>query len=636
MKTLVADVESDGLLPTLTKLHCIGIGDPNTDDVILYADHPDYPCLEEGYKRLEEADRVVFHNGLGFDFFAINKVRPGTLRFDQIYDTLIVSRLLDPERRTHNLEDWGVRLGHPKVAHDDWTTFSSAMALRCVEDVRITIKVLRRVWKKSQGWGESVALEHQIRLPLALQEQRGFKLDIAAARELEATLRQEQNDLEDDLDKVFPPIWVGRKKSGDGAIYPWLDDINKCVVVPKAGKITSKGPYVKDAPYCRVQYQTFNPGSRKHIEARLRKEGWKPRVFTDTGAAKLDDKVLNELAETIEVAKPLARYFRLQKQLGQLADGDNAWLKLVDDNDRVHGSVNPNGAITGRMSHFAPNLAQVDKKDLRMRAVWIADDEYLLVGVDADGLELRLLGHFLAPYDNGAFIQSILSGNKADGTDPHSINLRLLKAFDRDRGPKRFIYAMIYGAGNEKLGKILIQDAVDTGNYSPNAAPHLFKRSKSGKVIKRKAMEVGKEGRVALEKGIVGLEHLLKKVKTKHREQGWIRGLDGRRIFTRSEHSALNTLLQGAGAIVMKRALAICHFDLGVKQGFVSNTFEETIDFGYVANVHDETQNEVIPERADEFGDLFADAIRLAGEYYKLRCPMAGSKSIGHNWKETH
>jgi DNA polymerase-1 len=634
--TVVADIETDGLLHDMTRIWVLSIGDPRTDEITAYADQPGFPSLAEGFARLKAADRVVFHNGLAFDLFAINRIAPGTLRVDQVYDTLVVSRLVDPERRVHNLEDWGERLGIPKVeiTEDEWKRWDPKLAERCNIDVKITKEVFKRMWAASKGWERAVELEHKTRVPVSLQEQHGFRIDVPAAQALEAELRQEQMDIERKLQEVFPPMWVARR--GSAARYPRLDDLKDTIRVPKVGTPTGKGEYVKDAPFTPVELLEFNPGSRDHIEARLKlKYGWKPRKFTNSGAAQLDDNVLNELAVFYPEAKELARFFRVKKQLGQLADGEKAWLKLYrgeHPNARVHGSVNTNGAVTGRMSHFDPNLAQVDKKDLRMRAVWVPTLGMKQGGADAEGLELRMLGHYLAPYDGGDYWRSVVYGKKEEGTDVHSRAMKLLSFFDRDQ-TKREEYAYFYGAGNYKLGLIAIEDAQEKGKYNPDDAPWLFRPNGKPK----DPAEIGKVNREKLESGIVGLDSLVERVKQKHKSPGYLIGLDGRRLYTRSAHSALNTLLQGAGAIVMKQALVIFHFEKAPAAGFVSSDFLMLRHgFAYLANVHDEVQAEAPPDLIEEAMKLFAQSITEAGERLNLRVPLAGSYQIGDNWKETH
>jgi DNA polymerase-1 len=608
--TLVADLETDGLLDTITKVWLLSIGEPREPyTIVSYADQPGYPPLAEGFARLATADRVVMHNGMGFDLWAA-RVAGFAIRWDSIFDTLIASRMAHPTWRAHALADWGIRLGVPKVEHSEWDKFSPEMVTRCEGDVRITIQVFRKLWPRVRDQLEALELEHMVAVPIALQEANGFRLNVSMAEALTGELRQEQEDAECVLQQTFKPLFVPKLTKGT------------CLKTPKVGKPEGKGKYVAGCSYGAVEYQVFNPASRPQIEMRLKKEfDWKPSKFTDGGRAQLDETILNDLAVKYPAAAKLSRYFRLSKQLGQLADGDNSWLKLVTPAGRVHGRVNQLGAITGRMSHYKPNMAQVDKKDLRMREVWIPADGWKLVGTDAEGLELRMLGHYLAPYDGGEYGRAVVEGTQEAGTDPHTRVQRAVGLFERDWA-KRLMYAYLYGAGNYKLGLIIYEDADSAKKPRPKGAP----------------ATLGKAARLNLERGIVGLDQLVYQVKKAHATRGWLRGLDGRRITTRSQHSALNTLLQGAGAIVMKKALALFHF-MGTLDGipsYVSDDRLSTMHFAYCANVHDEVQLEADPNLATDFGKRFAHSITLAGECLGLRVPLGGTFAVGDNWKETH
>ena len=635
MNTLIVDLETDGLLPTLSTVWCIAITLADGSESAVYADARGYPPIADGLERLRRADRIVMHNGLGFDLHVLHRFWPGVVPFERVYDTLVVSRLLNPEERTHSLEDWGVRLGHHKVEHEDWTRFSDDMAHRCKEDVAITAKLYNLLEPKVRGWGESVELEHQVRLVIALQEQNGFKLNVEKAQRLEATLRQEQTDVERELQTLFPPVWVAKRTSGTAYLVPGVNTkeeiTQSCVRIPKVGNVKGKGQTIAGAEYTAVELLPFNPGSRHQVSWRLMMKGWAPTKFTEGGTPQVDDNVLQELAKRWPECGALARYFRIEKQLGQLTDGKNGWLKLVNSDGRVYGAVNTCGAVTGRMAHFAPNMAQVDKKDLRMREVWEPRSGWKLVGADAEGLELRMLGHYLARFDGDAYSKAVVEGRKEDGTDVHSIAQKLLKFHKRDN-VKRSEYAYLYGAGDPKLGVIAIEDALDTKTYNKAESPHLF--NAAGRPLSPKA--IGAAHRTALQTGIKGLDPLVTAVKDRHRVRKYITGLDGRHIKTKSQHSALNTLLQGAGAVVMKKALVIFHFELAKDAELVSSDFLSTNLFAYCANVHDEVQIEAEDEHAPIIGELFCRAITLAGERLNVKCVLTGSYQVGANWKETH
>ena len=575
MKILIADIETTGLLPDLKtrdNIHCLAIKEYQVDPISIYADHPGYRSLSEGISRLARADLCVFHNGLAFD-------RPAIIRFfgeavlpvERVYDTLLASRFRHSEKRSHSLSALGEELGFPKGEHSDFSCFSADMAAYCKRDVEVTEAVFADLYRDE--FPESLKDEHLFAHVMHLQEQHGFRIDLEKAEGLAAEFRQEIRDIEDQLVERWEPKVIER----------WSD---------------KTGRRLKD------KIEPFNPGSRKMIGERLIEDyGWKPKKYTATGLPKVDEKIL----ETLDYpeAKQLSRYFRLQKMLGQLSDGNSGWLQLERDG-RVHGRVNTIGTATHRCSHWGPNMAQVDKKDERMRQVWIADEGQVLVGCDADALELVCLAHYLAFWDEGAYADALVHGDKEDGTDVHSRTQKLCELPTRDNA-KTMQYAYLYGASDRKLAQI----ARESGG----------------------AVQDGKEIRSRMNEGITGLGKLSDAIR-KRSNAGWFKSIDGRQISIKSEHSALNFLLQSTGAIVMKKALIVFHYDLAVKAGFVVDGYP--VNFNYVANVHDEVQLSVCKERADEVGQLFADSITEAAKRLGMKCPLSGTYAIGNNWWETH
>jgi DNA polymerase I-like protein with 3'-5' exonuclease and polymerase domains len=369
-----------------------------------------------------------------------------------------------------------------------------------------------------------------------------------------------------------------------------------------------------------VKLVQFNPGSRHHIADRLMKiHKWEPTEFAPEGGVKIDETILGEL--TYPEAPLLATYFGVTKMLGQVSDGKGAYLKCVKKDGRIHGSVNPCGAVTGRMTHSSPNVSQADK-DHRVRALFTASKNRKLVGTDADSLELRCLAHFLAKYDGGEYIAVVLSGNKDAGTDMHTRNMKSMELIERECA-KRIFYAWLYGAGDYKLGLIIYSEDWD------DAKRKRFNSAFSGDARKARLARIGGKARANLVKGINGAEELIGAVKNAAR-RGYLRGLDGRRVHCRSQHAALNTLLQSAGALVMKKALTIAdaeYRDAGLIHGG---------DFGYAGNIHDEFQIDSKEEHAEFIGTVAAEAIRVAGEHFKFRCPLAGNYAVGDNWADTH
>lgn len=630
MKTLIFDLETDGFVDTMTTIWSCGIGCPVTGEVTTYTDYSDdYPSLAEGLQRLKDADRVVAHNLIGFDFWALRKLHPDVITLNKCWDTLIVSQLLDPERRSHAIKSFGAEYGSPKGDFKNFLMEPEPDKTRaevfkqmfdyCEIDVEINIRIYRELQKQLKAdlyynkidWRQAIDLEHKTCWCLSLQSAHGFRLDLDAARDLEGKLREESIMLERDLQDTFPPKYIPAKGNWTHEEHRWA---NIETTTPKVGNKT-RG-IVAGAPYTKIALQVFNAGSRLQIVYRLssKYQKWKPSKFTPSGMAQIDESVLKNMR--VPEATPLSRYFTVTKSLSQLADGKNGWLKLEKDG-RVHGRVKSVGCRTHRMSHFYPNMAQVEKKDIRMRQVWVPDHGHKLVGCDASGLELRMLASFLAIWDGGSYAEAVIHGNNAAGTDAHSRTQRLAGLYDRNSA-KSLIYAYLYGAGNLKLAEILSDDAKRAGQ-SPKAINH-----KNGKVVRDKLL-----------RGITGLENIIAVSQERDKRQKWLKGLDGRKIATNGQHSALNTLLQGAGAVVMKQALVEFHFNVLPALGLV-DADHMPVGWNYVANVHDEVQMTAQPDIAETLGSSFSKAIEMAGVTLNLRCPLAGEHMVGSSWADTH
>lgn len=580
MTTLVFDIETDDLLPSLSKLWLIVIGDPATGEVVAYSDHdPDLQPISQAVERLNGATRLVGHNILNFDIPALAQLGI-SVDWRKGIDTMILSRLKEPSRDGgHSLGKWGEVLGFPKGDFSDFTSYSKTMLEYALQDVRLNIRVWEELKYLLEFCPKAVEVEHVFGWCMSHQMRTGFCFDRQGAEILKAEFIQEKLDIERKLQEIFPPIVEERYSE-------------------KTGK------RLKD------KVTVFNPGSRKQIADRLiAKYGWKPRSFTNSGQPQVDEAILKTLK--YPEAQAMVEYLTITKKLSQV----ESWLTMERDG-RIYGYINTIGANTHRCTHKDPNVAQADK-DKRMRSLFKASDGMVLVGCDAEGLELRMLGHYLARWDGGAFSKAVVEGRKEDGTDAHSINQKAVGLHLRDSA-KTFIYALIYGAGDAKLGRIIIEDAQKAGKPKPPGSP----------------TQIGKEARARIEKNIVGLGKLVKAVKKKFKTTGskneppFVIGLDGRKVYLRSEHSALNTLLQSAGALVMKWAM-LCWWE---RQGAAAHG--DTVFL--CANVHDEQQFEALPDFAERVGQAFADAITEAGVRLGVRCPLSGSYDIGPTWAETH
>lgn len=627
---IIFDLESDGLLPEMTKVHCLSHLDRDTQEHLIH-DPASVTPLEDTLRKLQEADILCGHNVIGFDIPALGKLYPWFAPKGKVRDTMVWARVAYPDVKnqidfalwrkgklpgkligSHSLKAWGYRLGVNKGDFGettDWRHWTPEMSTYCKQDVVVTHKLVQHLEKLGIP-EECLELEHQVQTIISRQERHGVGFDVAKAQALYREIKGKQEKLLAEIQKNFKPFWTA--KASD-RLKPF---------VPK--KNNSTMGYIEGAACTRVKLVEFNPGSAQHIYQYLIKHfGWKPTEFTEKSLAspyiqsltgnehepKIDDVILKALP--FPEAKPLAEYQMLCKRLGQLSEGKQAWLKKVTPAGRIHGSVNTNGAVSGRMTHFDPNLGQVPNNHApygpECRGLFIGD----LVGCDAEGLELRCLGHFLARYDGGSFGKAVVEGDKAQGTDAHSMNAKALGC-TRDTG-KTYIYGLIYGAGMEKLGSILAED----DNYKDFSGS----TEKLGRNTHKKLME-----------NFPALKKLTDAVKEVAKTRKWLKGLDGRKVPCRSPHSALNTLLQGAGALVMKKAL--CILDDALQYcGYTPGT-----DYEFVLNIHDEFQAERLnPEVGKEFiGQLAKDAITAAGDYYGFRCRLDGEYKLGMSWAETH
>jgi hypothetical protein len=607
---------------------------------------------------LQEASLIVGHNIIGFDIPAIKKVYPWFKPKGVVRDTLVISRLIRADSKDHKardwrlvnkglfpknkkkligrhtLESWGYRLGIWKGDYAEikeaeakaqgitdklaivryvWGQWNVEMQDYCVQDVEVSTALWRYfVAKLANGWSEeTVDLEHETAWVIERQTTFGILFNTEEAGRLYAKLIAHSERLTEELQKSFGP--------------------KKLTWTPKANN--SRYGYKKGVPVTKEI--PFNPGSRRQAAERLQELGWKPNEYGKDGYPKVDDETLALLKWP--QAKLLSEFYLVQKRIGTLATGNKALLKHVGPDGIIHPEVISNGAVTGRMTHrVVVNIpGPIDKKTGKPQ---LYGQEFrdlfiprlgAMVGCDADSLEGRVMGGYMARYDGGAYSKSVISGNKKEGTDNHSrtrdaINRVLAKLFNlkiHRETTKTVFYALIYGAKDPKLGE----------SAGINGA-------------KQKKGRVGKAIRSAVIKGIPGLEKLIEKLARKVKKQGWIFGLDGRKLRIRKEDAALNTLFQSAGAILMKRALIILDTELsGVKPSVIGTQGPEAAtnlkpgtDYEFVLNYHDEWEIDTKKELAEDIGRKAAKAIALAGDYYEFKCPLAGNAKVGASWGGVH
>lgn len=539
------DLEANGLTPDT--IWCVVTRENGETEV-----HLDQRSLR---KALEGSVSVCGHNLIGYDLPVLKRLWGVSVAPERIVDTLVLSRLFDPSRQGgHSLRSWGETLGFPKGDHNDWSRLSQEMIDYCIQDVAVTEAVHKRLTiDMAEFDSKSIELEHQVQYAVQQQERNGWLLDQQLSHELLATFKERMNEIEEELQEKFPPVVHERYSE-------------------KTGK------RLKD------RVEVFNVGSRQQIARRLSTLGVVFDKVTEKGNPIVDEAVLDTI--DLPEARSVSEYLMLQKRYAQV----HSWLEHVQDDGRVHGRVISNGAVTGRMTHQSPNMAQVPASHSpyghECRSCWTVPEGKKLVGFDASGLELRMLAHYM---DDKEFTNVLLT------EDVHTRN-QMAAGLETRPQAKTFIYAFLYGAGDAKIGTIVGGSAKD------------------GAELKRRFLS-----------NTPALESLRERV-TRASGRGYLTGLDGRRLRVRSEHAALNTLLQAAGAIVMKKALVI--LDDYAQQW--------KLDYKLIGNIHDEVQSEVAADQAEKYGWLAVECLKAAGLEYNLRCPLDGEYKVGATWAETH
>lgn len=647
----------------MDRIHSVVLEDLDTGVIYSAHDHADIwknPAEEAGIvvtipvekavRLLMEADELIGHNIIKFDIPAIQLVFPWFKPKGKITDTLVLSRLIfsnlgDWDAKmsrkgkfpgkliaSHGLEAWGMRLGEWKGDYskdmkeqglDPWAYWNPAMQTYCEQDIAVTRALLQRIQQKNYSQ-QAIELEHQFADIIAQQERNGFGFNEAKAALLYAKLIAKRQEIAAKLKDSFPPVTV------------------RTPFVPKANN--KKMGYVKGVPTFKEKVVEFNPSSRQMIAQRLKEFGWEPEEFTPNGQPKVDETILSKLPWP--EAKVLAHHFLIEKRIGQLAEGDQAWLRLVLKG-RIHGGVNTNGAVTGRCTHSRPNVAQTPS----VGAPYGEDCRELfenrlgrLVGADLSGLELRCLAHFMARYDDGEYGRMLLEG------DIHWVNVLALgfvpAGTERDEerhpihklfrgGAKTFIYGFLYGAGDAKAGSIVLDIAmreVRDGlgcsvykRYFPAKNEQGYNASPTEDDLKR----VGKR----LKKSFLDKTPAIAKLReavASAAQRGYLIGLDGRKLHVRSPHAALNTLLQSAGALIAKQATIFAYLELS-RRGYVFGR-----DYALVAHVHDELQVDAREAIATEVGEVLVQSMRACTAHFNFRCPIDGEFKVGLNWKDTH
>jgi DNA polymerase-1 len=616
-KNVVFDIETDGFLDKLTKTHSLVIKDLDTRTKFSCTNaDPNYPSIEAGLLILSNAERAYGHNVVSFDLPAIQKVYPKFQLKGRLLDTYLAASVRWAHIReldfplwksgqlpgaligSHSLKAWGYRLGirkgtYTEETEDAFDTWSPELQGYCEQDVDVTEALVLKIKKAGALPAETIETEHELAAYLACQEANGWPFDLEKAQALQARLSARRQELHVQLVEAFPP---------------WQKSLG--MFTPKVN--SKKHGYVKGVPVERFKTIEFNPGSRDHIVNRMSTlYGWQPTEFTDSGKPALDENTFKGL--DYPHVKELQEYLLVEKRLGQISEGKEAWLRHAKPHPvtglhHIHHRCIQNRAVTHRAGHSNPNIAQVPKVGSpygeECRELFMVPPGWVQIGADASGLELRCLAHEMGKWDDGEYGKTVLADKP---NDIHTINATIL-GVPRDTA-KTFIYALLYGAGDEKLGKII----------SPGLPPAKLKK-------------LGAATRAKFFKGLPALEALSKEISRQTDKNGFLVLIDGRRVYIRSEHAALNSKLQGNGAIICKRWIVEFNRRLTARfgpQGWGGK-------WAALGWIHDEVQIAVRPEIADEVCQILIDSIRHMTQHYKFRLPLDGEAKVGKNWKECH
>ena len=544
MTEAVIDIETDSL--NATKIHCIVARSYKTNKVKTWVGQE---CKDFGVWS-NQIDTFIMHNGISFDAPVLNRLTGSNIKLNQVRDTLIESQLYNPIRDDgHSLEAWGKKLGYKKGDFHDFSEYTPEMLEYCKRDTEVTRLLAQKLEEEGNGFSsKSYELERDVRAIIDKQEKNGFAFNLKDGTILLAQLQDELSELQRKAEKEFEPTIVELKTK------------------------TKKIP--------------FNIGSRQQIADRLQKRGWKPKQFTDKGNVIINEAVLSKIK--MPEAEMFNRYFLLQKRTGLL----KSWISECQEDNRVRGRVMTLRTITGRMAHAVPNMAQVpsisSSYGRESRGLWGVDDttKYRLVGVDASGLELRCLAHYM---NDPEYTNIVLTG------DVHTANQQAAGLRTRDQA-KTFIYAFLYGAGPAKIGNVV--------GKGPAAGQMLIKKF----LERTPALKRLRENVVRWSKG------------------GTIPALDGRLLHIRSEHAALNTLLQGAGAIICKQWLV----------HIMERVIKAGLNVRLVASIHDEYQFEVAIPDVNRFCKLTKEAMTQTQKILGVKCELDCDYKVGETWADTH
>lgn len=613
MSDYVFDTESNGFVEEADTIWVVSFKELISGDKVTFDIHDkDFPSKVE--KFLREANRIICHNVVGHDIPLMEKIW-GLNVWDfkepeQIVDTYLLSQIARPDLRKHpdcstkagphSLENWGAKLGRVKPGHEDWSKYSDDMKHRCEEDVEINYLMFKELSKDFTSW-EALALEGEFFKSLQWQKARGFKVDRGKIHSLLNQFSYEIDKIDSDILPKLPKV-LDIKESKSGGEYKHLKKPFKAngeLCQYAMVYATNNYPDSLDVicgPFSRIGFEEMNLGSPDQIKTYLLSVGWVPLEWNINKITKLrTSPKLSQDDEFLGINSDLGKQVALRMVIKHRRSMVEGFLKRIRGDDGAIEAGVSGLTPTARLKHKGivniPGNTALYGKDCR--SIFIAREGHKIVGCDAASCQLRFLAHYMG---NAEYTDAVVNGKKAEGTDPHTINMRAsgVKSYE---DAKTLIYAVLFGAGLPKL-------AVSLG-VSPTEASKIKSR---------------------LIKKLYGLGELIDNLSRVYKQRGYLIGLDKRRIKVRSNHMLLVYLLQTAEAVMMKVATVIAQKEVTLRG----------LDAHLVAHMHDEYQWEVIDSDCEEVAELLVESIVKAGIQLNLNVPMGGEAKIGMNWSETH
>lgn len=615
-RRLVLDLETNGLIPQVDTIWMLVCQDVDTKEVFIYTDHDaKYPSIQEGLRKLEEAQILIAHNGIGYDFPVLKRLLNWTPSENQkVYDTLIMSqyaRYVRPHR--HSLAGWGEFFKYPKGDHSDWTQYSEDMLTYCIRDVELNTKVYERLVKEVRAQAKNqplfmqgLKLEHDFAKINAEITEKGWVFDMRGAKRLKNELRWRMEAIEDELEPQLGDVCVrkGTKEvdkitKKNGTYYKSV-----CDWFSLDPELRSSDGFVA-GPFSRIEFHELRLGQMDHVKKYLADIGWKPDDWTMKKvngqwikmSPKLTDSSLEPLGQT---GKMIGDYY-MMRQRRAMVEG---WIEMVKEwgDGRLHGDMFTIGTPSFRCRHKGivniPGVHAPFGKELR--SLLTCEKGRKVIGADSAGNQFRGLAHYM---DDEDFAKSVIEGKEEDGTDAHSRNAAVL-GISRKKA-KNFIYAYLFGAGNAKLGEVI------TGVRNPKVgkeADNKFKAAFPKLAALKKKLQV---------------EYDTAKLKT---GVGFITGADGRRIIVGSDHQLLNYLLQTLEGITCKAALVYQYNK--IKELGLKDTYP-------VLFYHDETGWVTPSENAELVKEISVEGFVEGPKTVGVQI-MGGDGKIGINYAEVH